>query len=307
MRRRKKIILYVTLVLGILASAGCKRKDEADSPYKLYRINQDGTGLVETAYQGETEDSDKAVNEMIEDLKAADDSIEEQPAIPNDVDLERYVLEDEKLLLYFNEAYADMDPVQEVLCRAALVRSLTQIDEVDQVAFYVDEKPLANRSGEEYGFLQAEDFVQNTGSAINSFQDTVLTLYFANSDGSALVKEEMDVRYNSNQAKERVIVEKLIKGPTGNDLQATIPKGTKLLGTSIKDGICYLNFNEGLKNTTPGVQPETVIYSIVNSVTECSSVSRVQIAINGDSNVMFQESIKLSEPLSRNLDIVEEK
>lgn len=307
MRRRKKIILYVALVLGILASAGCKRKDEADSPYKLYRINQDGTGLVETAYQGETEDSDKAVNEMIEGLKAADDSIEEQPAIPNDVDLERYVLEDEKLLLYFNEAYADMDPVQEVLCRAALVRSLTQIDEVDQVAFYVDEKPLANRSGEEYGFLQAEDFVQNTGSAINSFQDTVLTLYFANSDGSALVKEEMDVRYNSNQAKERVIVEKLIKGPTGNDLQATIPKGTKLLGTSIKDGICYLNFNEGLKNTTPGVQPETVIYSIVNSVTECSSVSRVQIAINGDSNVMFQESIKLSEPLSRNLDIVEEK
>ena len=307
MRRRKKIILYVALVLGILASAGCKRKDEADSPYKLYRINQDGTGLVETAYQGETEDSDKAVNEMIEDLKAADDSIEEQPAIPNDVDLERYVLEDEKLLLYFNEAYADMDPVQEVLCRAALVRSLTQIDEVDQVAFYVDEKPLANRSGEEYGFLQAEDFVQNTGSAINSFQDAVLTLYFANSDGSALVKEEMDVRYNSNQAKERVIVEKLIKGPTGNDLQATIPKGTKLLGTSIKDGICYLNFNEGLKNTTPGVQPETVIYSIVNSVTECSSVSRVQIAINGDSNVMFQESIKLSEPLSRNLDIVEEK
>ena len=307
MRRRKKIILYVALVLGILASAGCKRKDEADSPYKLYRINQDGTGLVETAYQGETEDSDKAVNEMIEDLKAADDSIEEQPAIPNDVDLERYVLEDEKLLLYFNEAYADMDAVQEVLCRAALVRSLTQIDEVDQVAFYVDEKPLANRSGEEYGFLQAEDFVQNTGSAINSFQDTVLTLYFANSDGSALVKEEMDVRYNSNQAKERVIVEKLIKGPTGNDLQATIPKGTKLLGTSIKDGICYLNFNEGLKNTTPGVQPETVIYSIVNSVTECSSVSRVQIAINGDSNVMFQESIKLSEPLSRNLDIVEEK
>ena len=134
-----------------------------------------------------------------------------------------------------------------------------------------------------------------------------MTLYFANSDGSALVKEEMDVRYNSNQAKERVIVEKLIKGPTGNDLQATIPKGTKLLGTSIKDGICFLNFNEGLKNTTPGVQPETVIYSIVNSVTECSSVSRVQIAINGDSNVMFQESIKLSEPLSRNLDIVEEK
>ena len=36
-------------------------------------------------------------------------------------------------------------------------------------------------------------------------------------------------------------------------------------------------------------------------------MSRVQIAINGDSNALFQESIKLNEPLSRNLDIVEEE
>lgn len=303
----KKAVISVCLAFCLIAAAGCKNNDEMDSQYKLYRINQDGTGLVETAYQGETEDTDKAVREMIEALKDADDTIEVQPAIPKNVKLESYVLEDEKLMLYFNEEYGKMDTVQEVLCRAALVRSLTQLEGVEQVAFYVNGEPLTSRSGEEYGFLQAEDFVQNTGSAINSFQDTVLTLYFANRDGTALVKEDVSVRYNSNQAKERVIVERLIKGPTGTDLQATIPKGTKLLSASIKDGICYLNFNEGLKNTTPGVRPETVIFSIVNSVTESGAVSRVQIAINGDSNVLFQESIKLSEPLSRNLDIMEEE
>ncbi|MGN0391783.1 MAG: GerMN domain-containing protein [Bariatricus sp.] len=307
MRRMKKAVISVCLAFCLIAAAGCKNNDEMDSQYKLYRINQDGTGLVETAYQGETEDTDKAVREMIEALKDADDTIEVQPAIPKNVKLESYVLEDEKLMLYFNEEYGKMDTVQEVLCRAALVRSLTQLEGVEQVAFYVNGEPLTSRSGEEYGFLQAEDFVQNTGSAINSFQDTVLTLYFANRDGTALVKEDVSVRYNSNQAKERVIVERLIKGPTGTDLQATIPKGTKLLSASIKDGICYLNFNEGLKNTTPGVRPETVIFSIVNSVTESGAVSRVQIAINGDSNVLFQESIKLSEPLSRNLDIMEEE
>lgn len=303
----KKAVISVCLAFCLIAAAGCKNNDEMDSQYKLYRINQDGTGLVETAYQGETEDTDKAVRKMIEALKDADDTIEVQPAIPKNVKLESYVLEDEKLMLYFNEEYGKMDTVQEVLCRAALVRSLTQLEGVEQVAFYVNGEPLTSRSGEEYGFLQAEDFVQNTGSAINSFQDTVLTLYFANRDGTALVKEDVSVRYNSNQAKERVIVERLIKGPTGTDLQATIPKGTKLLSASIKDGICYLNFNEGLKNTTPGVRPETVIFSIVNSVTESGAVSRVQIAINGDSNVLFQESIKLSEPLSRNLDIMEEE
>lgn len=79
------------------------------------------------------------------------------------------------------------------------------------------------------------------------------------------------------------------------------------MGVSIKDGVCYLNFDEGLKNMMPGVNPEIIIYSIVNSVIENGQVSRVQISINGESNVMFQESVELVEPLRSNLDIVEEK
>ena len=55
-----------------------------------------------------------------------------------------------------------------------------------------------------------------------------------------------------------------------------------------------------------GVTPEVVIYSIVNSVIESGAVNKVQISINGDSNIMYQESISLSEPLSRNLDLLEE-
>ena len=307
MKNRIRTGVCFWMLLCLVIVSGCSKKEPVDSEYKLYLINQEGTGLVETVYEGEIENPKAAVEEMIEKLGTMDDELGVQPAIPKEVKLKQYTLKEEKLSLYFNSEYTKMDTVQEVLCRAALVRSLTQIDEVDQVAFYVDEKPLTNKEGEEYGFLQAEDFVQNTGSAINSFQDTILTLYFANSEGTALVKEEVSVRYNSNQAKERVIVEMLMKGPQGQEKQATLPKGTKLLGVSIKDGICYLNFNEGLKSTTPGVSPETVIYSIVNSLTECSSVSRVQIAINGDSNALFQESIKLNEPLSRNMDIVEEE
>ena len=94
--------------------------------------------------------------------------------------------------------------------------------------------------------------------------------------------------------------------PSNNRLLATIPKGTKLLGVSIKDHICYLNFDEGLRNIAPGVSPETVIYSIVNSVIDGGNVSEVQISINGDSSIVYQESIKLDEPLSRNQEMIKE-
>ena len=198
-----------------------------------------------------------------------------------------------------------MDTVREVLCRAALVRSLTQISGVDLVAIYVDDKPLANKEGIAYGYQQSEDFVQNTGSSINYYQKTDFPMYFADASGKKLVQQVVSIRYNSNQPKEKVIVERLMKGPSGGKELATIPNGTKLLGVSIKDRICYLNFDEGIKNITPGVSPEAVIYSIVNSVIEGGNVSEVQISINGDSNIVFQESVKLDEPLSRNLDIVE--
>ena len=233
---------------------------------------------------------DEEVKGMLSALQKCDDEVKAQAALPKKVKLERYTLEDEKLILYYNAAYGKMDTVREVLCRAALVRSLTQIDGVDLVMICVDGTPLTDKKGNTYGYQQAEDFVQNTGSSI----------------GEKLQKEEDTVRYNSNESKERVVVEQLMRGPSNNRLLATIPKGTKLLGVSIKDHICYLNFDEGLRNIAPGVSPETVIYSIVNSVIDGGNVSEVQISINGDSSIVYQESIKLDEPLSRIQEMIKE-
>ena len=278
----------------------------ASAPYKIYYLNPEQTGLVEEAYTGETEEPEKAAEEILTCLKEGSEGIQGQSVIPDGVEIERFTLDNEKLDLYFNSSYHDMNTVQEVLCRAALVRSLTQINEIDLVGFHVDGEPLTNDEGKEYGYFQSEDFVQNTGQSIHSFEETNLVLYFANEDGDKLTAQTVSVKYNSNVAFEKVIVERLMRGPSGTGLKETIPKGTKLLGVSIKDGICYLNFDEGLRKIVSGVTPEIVIYSIVNSVIESGAVNKVQIAINGDSNIMYQESISLSEPLSRNLDLLEE-
>ena len=307
MKVRKWITIAISVLLCLVGLTGCnKKKDVSVSPYKIYYLNPEQTGLVEEAYTGETDDPEKAAEEILACLKKGSEGIQEQSVIPDGVDIEDITLEDEKLTLYFNAAYNDMDMVQEVLCRAALVRSLTQINGIDLVGFYVDGEPLTNDKGREYGYFQSDDFVQNTGQSIHSFEETNLALYFANGDGNKLTAQTVSVKYNSNVAFEKVIVEQLMRGPSGSDLKETIPKGTKLLSVSIKDGICYLNFDEGLRKIVSGVTPEVVIYSIVNSVIESGAVNKVQISINGDSNIMYQESISLSEPLSRNLDLLEE-
>ena len=88
------------------------------------------------------------VKGMLSALQKCDDEVKAQAALPKKVKLERYTLEDEKLILYYNAAYGKMDTVREVLCRAALVRSLTQIDGVDLVMICVDGTPLTDKKRE---------------------------------------------------------------------------------------------------------------------------------------------------------------
>lgn len=135
---------------------------------------------------------------------------------------------------------------------------------------------------------------------------TEFEVSFSDRSGKHLVKEVQNVRFNSSQMRESVVVECLIKGPESSEAIATLPKGTELLNASIKDGICYLNFNEALNTSMQGVKPETIIYAIVNSVIDCGNVGMVQIAINGETNLTYQECISLHKPLGRNLDILEE-
>lgn len=307
---KKKIIAGVSLCLcGFLVFLFCTVLGSGKQPvseYKIYYVNAKGTSLVECDYLGEMQYADKAIEEMLEALKESTD-VKLLPAIPAEVEVEEYTLSYGKVGLYFNENYRKLDPVREVLTRAAVVRSLTQISKVNEVMFYVGGKPYTNRDGEEYGYMNAADFVQNTGSSINYYAVTELEVSFSDKSGEKLVKEIQNVRFNSSQMRESVVVECLIKGPESENAIATIPKGTELLNASIKDGICYLNFNEGLNNSIQGVKPETIIYSIVNSVIDCGNVGMVQISINGDTNLNFQESVPLGKPFGRNLDILEEE
>ena len=157
----------------------------------------------------------------------------------------------------------------------------------------------------EIGAMNDEYFVQNIGSTLHTYQSVDLELYFANSEGDKLVTETEHVRYNSNTLKEKLIVEELMKGPFAETYKKVIPMDTVLLGVSVKDDVCYVNFDNGFLNMTD-IQPEVTIYSIVNSIIRGGSASKVQILVNGDSNLKYQDQVDLSQPLTEREDIVED-
>lgn len=298
--------VYLAGFLLILLMAGCRSKDEEykKGPFLFY-INGEGTGLVREEYVMEGEDPEKAVQTMLDKLSEPPESVGIKSAFPNGVEVVGFTLDKNKLHLYMNGKYSQTDEVEEVLLRAALVQSLTQIPGVEMVDIYVGEEPLTAKNGQIIGYMGKDSFVRNTGTALKSLQKATLTLFFADKSGEKLVSEKVDVRFFGNVSMEKRIVEQLIKGPQTNDLKPVLSPDTKILSVSVKDGICYVNFDEKFLTHSYEAKPEIVIHGIVDSIISNCSVSRVQIAVEGESAVKFQGSISLAEPFDRSIELVE--
>lgn len=125
--------------------------------------------------------------------------------------------------------------------------------------------------------LSASDFVEGIRD-VNSFEKTELTLYFSNAAGDGLVEEKREVMRNTNTSLEKLIVEQLIEGPREPDSYPTLPPDMKLLNVMVSESVCSINLDSAFLNNSLEVREYIPIYSIVNSLSELPTVSRVQTA-----------------------------
>ena len=235
-------------------------------------------------------------------MKKPTNEIEYTQAIPEQVKLLDCALKGSILEINFSEEYYEVKSLDEKLMRAAIVQSLLQIDGIDAVSVRVEGEPLKDDEGNEVGLMNEDDIVDTTGSSLSSYQSDTLKLYFADQNGSKLVKQKVDVHYSSNVLKEKLIVEKLMQGPSEEGAYPTINPAANLLSVTTKDGICYVNFDSTFLISAYDVLPEITIYSIVDSLVEGAGVRQVQITINGESNAKYMEKVDLSQPLNEEQD-----
>lgn len=305
MKKRLRIISFAAVFCMLLTLSACAgRTDVEKADFCIYGLNADRTGLVKVPCDISREEAGEAAAAVLEELKKTSDEIEYSASVPENVEVQGCELKGSILDVDFSKEYLEIENLEEKLVRAAVVQSLLGIEGIDGVTFTVDGVPLKDREGYLVGLMNEDDFVENTGSSPSSYQTDTLTLYFANSTGDKLVRQQMDVRYSSNISKEKLIVEKLMQGPSGGNAYPTINPDTNLLSVASKDGICYVNFDSTFLTSTYDIVPELTIYSIVNSLVEGTEAVQVQITINGESNAKYMESVDLSKPLPANMDWV---
>lgn len=298
------MLLAGCLCLSVMLVSCGKRTDVGKEDPFIYCLNEDRTGLTKISYDFPEGNAEEAARAVLEELKEPAEEIEYTAPIPKEVKVQGCRLRGSILDVDFNSAYLEMGALEEKLVRAAVVQSLVLIDGINAVSFTVDGEMLKDSTGFPVGLMNEDDFVENTGSSPTAYQTDTLTLYFADKEGDSLVPREVDVRYSSNVSREKLIVEKLMQGPSGGGAYPTINPDANLLSVTIKDGICYVNFDSTFLTGAYDVLPEVTVYSIVNSLVEGTEAQQVQITINGETDAKYMETVDLSQPLEAKEELV---
>ena len=306
LKKRKSILFLFVLLVMLLCACGGQSRQEQGHTYHVYYENHDETGIFSQPYVTETEDKEDLLEELLDQLGTVSGKLEYKAPLSGNFNLLNYSIAEDQLTLVFDENYIWQPITTVVLVRAAIVRTLTQIDGIQYVTFQINSEPLTDASGVVIGTMNADLFIDNAGNEISTYEKVKLTLYFANENGDGLRAVNRSVVYNSNISMERLVVEQLLAGPGENEKAfPTINPDTKIVSVNVKDGTCYVNFDNIFLTQIYNVTSDVTIYSLTNSLVELANVNRVQISINGDTAINYKENISLSTVFERNLELVE--
>ena len=315
MKKRKWILgLLLLFLMGILtACQGEDEKSSESSQYKIYYLNNSQNQLVSESYELKGITAAGQLRELVAALNSkTPKDLTYRKALPDNVVLKvEPNIQKGQLTVLLDSNYKALTGTSEILCRAAIVKTLCQIEEVEYVQFLVDGQPLTNSSDMPVGFMTAEDFIDNTGGETKYEQNAQVTLFFANADGTKLKETYVNITYSGTIPIEQLVIEQLIKGPESingveeNQLFRCISKDTKLVRVTVKDDVCYADFDAELLNKPVGITDEAVVYSIVNTLVDLPEINKVQFTINGQKVNSFTEGMEFDISFERNLDIVE--
>lgn len=302
----KKIFFSFLIVILLIGMTGCTKAGTDNSGYQIYYTNLERTELSSESYHPQAADTEDIAAELLEKLASPSASAEHTSLLTSGVEITGSSLSDGQLTVTFNDTYEELDNASEILLRAGVVMTMTQVKEIRTVVFHIGNDVLRDISGEPVGAMTGSMFI-NQLVGTNSYRYAALSLYFSNKDGNKIVREVRNVHYSSNTTLERVVMEQLLKGPMNTQLLPILPEDVRVLSVSVEDNLCTLNLSKEFLNVRgdEALLPEVTIYAIVDSLCDMLDVERVQFQVEGQSNVLYKESLNLSGPFHRNSELIE--
>jgi len=299
MKKITGMILIATMLINLVA---CQT---SGSSYFYYYTNTSCVELIKKETKLKTDSNEEIIKALIDCMGTKSSDKKECVIKPDYVTDPTVSISNDYCLLDFDSSYYQMDSYTEVLYRAAMVKEITQLKDIEYVEFNVDGEDLV-KNNKKVGVMTASDFVDDANNGDDSIEWTNVTLYFATKSGDKLIRYNRTLSHSSNVSAEKLVIETLIKGPTQAGFYRTLPSDARVLSVSVIDGICYLNLSSEFVDEMVNVTSEIPIYSITNSLCSLEGIDAVRILVNGDSSISFRESISLDTEFEFNESLINE-
>ncbi|MGN1115871.1 MAG: GerMN domain-containing protein [Candidatus Ornithomonoglobus sp.] len=273
------IIVFAGLAAALCINAGIAPESSAAD---LYFMNEDGTGIIAEPCELRYKDDTDLAKTVIEKLRKGPSASKRGRIMPRDTKLQRIEFTDaDGIIVDFSSVFLSEDPSKNVLSVYAVTKSLCSTGIVTNVMVTVNGDRISDRDGNQLGFVAASDINLETEEYQSEMREIVL--YFGDRSSTQLVKETRTIKITDQQPIEQYIINELIKGPDDKTMQAVLSKSTVLMSVDVEDNICYLSFRSSFlkENAGDSNHERQVIYSIVNSLTELNTISRVQFYMDG--------------------------
>jgi len=297
-----KKLYGILAAVAVLMLSACEAADKRnEGSVQIYYVSNSEMKVESHTHLMESKDPEEQLDELIQCLSTNPEKLEYKAPLLMGFQLLDVTREGEKVMLNMDASYKNLPVTTEVLVRAAVVRTLTQLEGISYVGVTVEGDPLTDSLGNMVGWMNADRFIDNNGNEINTYDQVKVLLYFANEDGTNLIPAYREKYYYTNIPLERFVVDELLAGPSGqiSGLYPTINPATKVINVMTKDGVCYVNLDSSFLTVVNNVSTDVSIYSIVNSLVELNNINKVQILINGEAPSGFPTNT-----FERNLDIV---
>lgn len=306
MKKAIFIIVLILITVGIVASQS-RFQDDDISTQTVYLANNNMNGLVPIKVSIEDRTLKGKISGILNTLKEG--ATGAKATVPKSIEFKSVEIEGTKATISFSENYSTMSSVEEIICRSSIVKSLTVLDEIDTVEFYVGSVPYMNANGKVLGAMKEEDVVVDFSDKLDNQNKRTITLYFSDAEGMYLVPVEKEVELNAEEQIEKVVLDLLIQGPEDENLRRTVPEGTKVKNVYTNEGVCYVDFNEDfVTKHSGGSTGETMtIYSIVNTLTELNKINKVQFLIEGTVREEYKGHIDFNALFQANLDLIKKE
>ena len=133
LKLKRVVLLELILIMIICMFSGCSKssKLKKNGEIYLYYTNKDRTKLISKTYNPEGDDTIAQIEEVLNQMNTSVKKKNCITAKPESVAISGYTLYDKTVNIDFSSSYYEMSKVTELLCRSAIVLSITQIKGVD--------------------------------------------------------------------------------------------------------------------------------------------------------------------------------